>query len=258
MVEHIRSGRLTEGSARPAMAGQSVGDWRALDSRASLRETDGVTQAMGLGWRPSLDAVAGAGSRHRLGWASGTLERAPEPIDGEAAPRSSREGPRSLREVPRSSREGSWSSREAPWSSREAPRSSRDGGRSSRDGQPRTVEDRLVVRDASGRRLEFRLDDPTLLVRVGDEVTVIWAVGKGGVRGPVLCVRNHTTGDTHHDDEALLALLAREPAGVMWSAFLICTAFTPLVLMVPWSLVKRARARRAIARFKERLEFVHG
>lgn len=123
-------------------------------------------------------------------------------------------------------------------------------------GVQRTVEDRLNVCDASGQSHAFELEDSDLLVAAGDELTLLWALGKRGERGPPLSVRNHTTGETYHDDEALLALLAREPGGFMWSAFLICTCFTPLVIMVPWSLLRRRRARRAILEFKRRLDFI--
>jgi hypothetical protein len=121
---------------------------------------------------------------------------------------------------------------------------------------PRTVEDRLTVRDASGQSHSFELEDSDLLVAAGDELTLLWAVGKSGERGPTVSVRNHTTGATYHDDEALLALLAPGPGGFAWSAFLICTCFTPLVFLVPWSLLRRRRARRAIVAFKRRLDFV--
>lgn len=168
------------------------------------------------GWRPSLDVVVGAGSAHPLGWVSGTLE---------------------------------------PWRGGELdadvnPEAS--GGAPSR----RTVEDRLTVREANGQRHVFELEDADLPVVAGDELTLLWALGKRGERGPTVSVRNHSTGATYHDDEALLGLLAPEPSGLMWSAFLICTCFTPLVLMVPWSLLRRRRARRAIRAFKRQLDFV--
>jgi heme exporter protein CcmD len=121
---------------------------------------------------------------------------------------------------------------------------------------PRTVEDRLSVCAASGERHTFELEDSDLLVAAGDELTVLWALGKRGERGPTVSVRNHTTGGTYHDDDALLGLLAREPGGFVWSAFLICTCFTPLVILVPWSLLRRRRARRAIQEFKRSLDFL--
>jgi len=162
-----------------------------------------------------LDVVAGAGLEHPLGWVSGTLE---------------------------------------PWRGSQ-PDVGIDVDRGAGGLHARTVEDRLKVRDASGQSHAFELEDSDLLVAAGDELTLLWALGKRGERGPTLSVRNHTTGGTYHDDEALLALLAREPRGLVWSAFLICTCFTPLVIMVPWSLLRRRRARRKIAEFKRRLDF---
>ena len=91
----------------------------------------------------------------------------------------------------------------------------------------------------------------------GDEVTVVWTTSRDAEHGPFIVVRNHTSADTYYDEEALLRLYLREPRGTLWTALLIATCFTPLVLGVPWFLLQRAKARRAVTRFKDDLSFVY-
>ena len=175
-------------------------------------------------WRPNLDVVVGARRRYGLAWLSGVV------ID--AAPA----GPVSTRKV-----------------AHDAPNSVvlRDGRR------PMALHDELMVRDLEGREHVLRLDDFQVAARRGDEVTVVWTTSRDAEHGPFIVVRNHTSADTYYDEEALLRLYLREPRGALWTALLIATCFTPLVLGVPWFLLQRAKARRAVTRFKDDLSFVY-
>jgi hypothetical protein len=119
-----------------------------------------------------------------------------------------------------------------------------------------TLHDELRVRDVEGREHVFQLDELQVAARRGDQVTVVWTRSRSAEHGPFIVVRNHTSADTYYDDEALLRLYLREPRGVLWTALLVVTCFTPLVLGVPWFLLQRARARRAVTRFKDSLRFV--
>ena len=118
---------------------------------------------------------------------------------------------------------------------------------------PAVVHDELLLLDPDGREHSFQLDELQVAARFGDAVSVLSA---GGEQGPVIAVKNHCSESTYFNEEALLRIFLREPAGVLWTALLICTCFTPLIFGVPWTLLKRARARRAIAKFKDELQFV--
>jgi hypothetical protein len=175
-------------------------------------------------WRPNLDVVAGARRRYGLAWLSGVV------IDGAPA------GPISARKVVHDPPNGMVL---------------RDGRR------PMALHDELMVRDLEGREHVFHLDDLQVAARRGDEVTVVWTTSRDAEHGPFIVVRNHTSADTYYDEEALLRLYLREPRGALWTALLIATCFTPLVLGVPWFLLQRAKARRAVTRFKDNLSFVY-
>jgi hypothetical protein len=115
------------------------------------------------------------------------------------------------------------------------------------------VHDALLLQESGGQEHVFQLEELQVAARFGDAVSVLSA---GGEPRPVIVVKNHSSDDTYYDEEALLRLFLHEPRGVLWTALLICTCFTPLIFGVPWSLLKRARARRAVAKFKDELEFV--
>lgn len=187
-----------------------------------------MTDAAGAGvrpWRPNLDVVAGARRRCGLAWLSGVV------VD--AAPASA---------VSSSQRAGHDSA---------AKLMLRDPRR------PMALHDELMLRDREGREHLLQLDELQVAARRGDEITVVWTTSRDAERGPFIVVRNHTSADTYYDEEALLRLYLREPRGVFWTALLIATCFTPLVLGVPWILIQRAKARRAVARFKDSLGFVY-
>jgi hypothetical protein len=179
-------------------------------------------------WRPNLEAVTGLGRCFALGWVSGTVTeaRATQPAPQGAI--HADEPPKSLRR--------SQSVRE----------------------QVAILRDELVLADADGSEHLFQLDELQPIARRGDEVTVLWVAHEGTGRTTLVAVRNHSDGTTYYDDEALLGLFFRERSGVLWAALLICTCFTPLLFRVPWVLLRRRRARREIAYFKDRLEFMRG
>jgi hypothetical protein len=200
---------------------------RGLRVEAALGRSSIVTEMTGAGvrpWRPNLDAVAGTRRRHGLEWVSGVV------IDAAATHAASSRG-----------------------GGNDPPSSS--GSRDTR--QTMTLHDELRLRDLQGLEHLFQLDDLQVAARRGDEVTVVWTTSRNAEQGPFIVVRNHTSADTYYDDEALLRLYLREPRGVLWTALLIVTCFTPLVLGVPWFLLQRAKARRAVTRFKDSLLFVH-
>jgi hypothetical protein len=174
-------------------------------------------------WRPNLHVVKGPGRRQALNWVSGTVVDRASPVTWA---------------------EGSRAPLEAPT------------GRLSSEGTARSVCDELYLRDSDGRLHVVALDELQVAVRPGDEVTVMWAApGQAGVDACIV-VRNHSGASTYFDEEALLGLFLRQPKGAFWAVLLICTCFTPLLLGVPWFLLKRRRAHRAVLVFKNQLEFV--
>lgn len=189
--------------------------------RRGARVTD-TTMVSARPWRPSLGVVAGARRRYGLAWLSGVV------IDAAGAVST-----RKLVHDPPNSM------------------ALRDGRR------PMALHDELMVRDLEGRDHVFHLEELQVAARRGDEVTVVWTTSRDAEHGPFIVVRNHTSADTYYDEEALLRLYLREPRGGLWTALLIATCFTPLVLGVPWFLLQRARARRAVMRFKDDLSFIY-
>ncbi len=115
------------------------------------------------------------------------------------------------------------------------------------------VHDELLLLDPEGREHAFQLEELQVAARFGDTVSVVSA---GVEPKPIIVVKNHSSDSTYYNEEALLRLFLREPRGVLWTALLICTCFTPLIFGVPWALLKRARARRAVEKFKGELELV--
>jgi hypothetical protein len=115
------------------------------------------------------------------------------------------------------------------------------------------VHDELLLLDLEGREHAFQLEELQVAAHFGDAISVLSA---GDEPRPVIVVKNHSSDSTYYNEEAMLRLFLREPRGVLWTALLICTCFTPLIFGVPWALLKRARARRAVAKFKGELEFV--
>lgn len=209
-------------------AGGAAGG-RALEISAGRRQRGGalVTDTPGVSarpWRPNLDVVGGARRRYGLAWLSGVV------IDA------------------------------APAAAVSSRRAGHDASASMvlRDARrPMALHDELMVKDLEGREHVFQLDDLQVAARRGDEVTVVWTTSTDAEHGPFIVVRNHTSADTYYDEEALLRLYLREPRGVLWTALLIATCFTPLVLGVPWFLLQRSKARRAVTRFKDSLRFVY-
>lgn len=58
-----------------------------------------------------------------------------------------------------------------------------------------TTHDQFILRDKSGKEKSFEFSNMHLAMRVGQTVTVFWAIKHGKTSGPYIAVYNHATDD---------------------------------------------------------------
>jgi len=73
-----------------------------------------------------------------------------------------------------------------------------------------TIHDQFFLKDKTGKESSFQLQDFNVACREGNELSVIWAIKKGGKTGPYIVVHNRTTSDTFFQ-EAELKKIFRYP-----------------------------------------------
>ncbi|CAN5814588.1 hypothetical protein BH10BAC2_BH10BAC2_26420 [soil metagenome] len=74
-----------------------------------------------------------------------------------------------------------------------------------------TIHDQFFLKDKKGKESSFQLQDFNVACREGNELSVIWAIKKGGKTGPYIVVHNRTTSGTFFQ-EAELKKIFRYPA----------------------------------------------
>ncbi|MDB5120861.1 MAG: hypothetical protein JWN56_2079 [Sphingobacteriales bacterium] len=83
------------------------------------------------------------------------------------------------------------------------------------------VHDQLFLTDKAGNEHSFQLQGFNVACRVGNELSVLWAVKRGNKTGDYIAVYNYTTGNVFYSKGTLEALF-RRPALYMLGAMVLC------------------------------------
>lgn len=122
-----------------------------------------------------------------------------------------------------------------------------------------TVHDQIFLMDREGKEHAFQLQDFNVACRDGNELSVVWAIKKGGSTGPYIIVHNHNTSQTFFNEKRLLGMFsysALYPLGI--SVLAICLySILPLWYAVPFAafIGWRMMAKQEVRKFKSETDF---
>ncbi len=122
-----------------------------------------------------------------------------------------------------------------------------------------TVHDQIFLLDREGKEHAFQLQDFNVACRDGNELSVIWAIKKGGGNGPYIVVHNRTTSQTFFHEKGLLGMFSYSvlyPLGI--SILAICLhSFLPFWWAIPFAafIGWRILAKQEVRRFKAGTDF---
>jgi len=122
-----------------------------------------------------------------------------------------------------------------------------------------TVHDQIFLVDREGKEHAFQLQDFNVACRDGNDLSVIWAIKKGGAKGPYIVVHNRSTAQTFFNEKPLFGIFSYSilyPIGIsilcLWlNSVLPLWWALPFVAFFAWWYL----AKQQIKKFKTGTDF---